>query len=350
MHSRVFSNPAFAAVLAAPRTDRAAAPRPLVMQSSSPPAVAAQPAFLAPSAMVGVSQTESPIAKFVISGSATWVFELVVGHYMEFLKIAKQTSDRTYLQITRSMVEKKGLSGVLDGFFPWGSLQAIAKGAVFGAGQAASRRVLDGMVPDSVAEIASGGIGGGFQGLVLSPLLLLKTRVMTNPRFRDSGNILQTTKASARVGVDIVRTEGAAALMKGSIVFSGKRVADWTTRYFFAEMFEELFRHTSGSPTLSLSQRSSAALLGGTASALVTIPIDVLVATFQDAKRAGTKVSIMDVWKEKLQSGGVRGLVEYSTRGYVARVLHVALTTLLMKTVTSSIYQLYKGVHKEERH
>ena len=47
-------------------------------------------------------------------------------------------------------------------------------------------------------------------------------------------------KASARVGADVVRKEGLAALMKGSVVFSGKRVADWTSRYFFAVSFERL--------------------------------------------------------------------------------------------------------------
>ena len=34
------------------------------------------------------------------------------------------------------MVSAKGLIGTLDGYFPWGSLQAVVKGATFGFGQA----------------------------------------------------------------------------------------------------------------------------------------------------------------------------------------------------------------------
>jgi len=132
------------------------------------------------------------------------------------------------------MVAQKGLVGVLDGYFPWGSLQAIAKGAVFGAAHAAARKSLqpaidNKILPGPVVEVMAGGIGGGFQGLVLSPLLLLKTRVMTDPVFRGKGTVWETTVASTRVGMNVVRKEGVAALMKGSIMFSGKRVLDWST-------------------------------------------------------------------------------------------------------------------------
>ena len=291
---------------------------------------------------------ESPLAKFVIGGTCAWTFELVLGHYIEFLKIAKQTSTRSYAEITSDMIRHKGLAGVLDGYFPWGSLQAIAKGAVFGFGHAAARGALHGRVRDDWAEIMAGGIGGGVQGIVLSPLLLLKTRVMTNPKFRASGGMLETTVASARLGADIVRAEGPLVLMKGAGVFSGKRVADWTTRFFFAEKFEAMFaRRAGGKQNLTWKEKSASSLLGGSASAMVTIPIDVLVATVQDANKAGTKVSVIDVWKEKLRTGGVGELVRYSTRGYVARVAHVALTTLLMKTGAKMVYDKYESLKKQ---
>lgn len=62
-------------------------------------------------------------------------------------------------------------------------LQAICKGAVFGWGQAATLKVLHDadIGTRTVREIASGGAGGFVQGLFMSPLLLLKTRVVTNP-------------------------------------------------------------------------------------------------------------------------------------------------------------------------
>jgi hypothetical protein len=75
---------------------------------------------------------------------------------------------------------------------------------------------------------------------VLSPTLLLKTRVMTDPIFRQNMSMLETSKQSARVGMKVIRNEGVAALMKGSITFSLKRVADWSSRFLFAVMAEDL--------------------------------------------------------------------------------------------------------------
>lgn len=37
----------------------------------------------------GLDGPENPVVKFFISGSATWVFELCCGHFLEFLKISK---------------------------------------------------------------------------------------------------------------------------------------------------------------------------------------------------------------------------------------------------------------------
>ena len=46
----------------------------------------------------------------VISASVTWVFELAVGHYMEFLKIVKQTKTGSYVQLTREITQQKGMN------------------------------------------------------------------------------------------------------------------------------------------------------------------------------------------------------------------------------------------------
>ena len=61
-------------------------------------------------------QQENVAVKFLISGSVAWVYELCVGHYLEFLKIQKQTSyHKSYAVLTSEMVAQKGLIGVLDG-------------------------------------------------------------------------------------------------------------------------------------------------------------------------------------------------------------------------------------------
>jgi hypothetical protein len=38
---------------------------------------------------------------------------------------------RSYLTIIKRVTGTKGLVGTLDGFVPWGAMQAVAKGSVF---------------------------------------------------------------------------------------------------------------------------------------------------------------------------------------------------------------------------
>lgn len=287
---------------------------------------------------------ESPVAKFLIGGLVTIAFETCGGHFLEFLKIAKQTSTDSYLTLTRNITAKKGFIGTLDGFVPWGVMQAVAKGAVFSWGQAQSMSMMRDITWMSREQktVVSGGLGGLVQGIVLSPLLLLKTRVMTDPAFRGSGGLLETAAASAAVGGRIIAKEGVGVLMKGAGVFSLKRAADWTTRYLFVVMVEEAMRATPDAK-LSETQQGLASLAGGSLSALATIPMDVLVATAQSANKAGKKVSVLEVLREQMAAGGIGGSIAFATRGLMARVAHVALTTFMMKTMTSKIYDVLYG-------
>jgi hypothetical protein len=38
----------------------------------------------------------------------------------------------TYGSVIRDITQQKGIGGLWDGFVPWGMVQAISKGAVFG--------------------------------------------------------------------------------------------------------------------------------------------------------------------------------------------------------------------------
>jgi hypothetical protein len=127
--------------------------------------------------------------------------------------------------------------------------------------------------------------------------------------------------------------------MKGVGVFSLKRAADWTTRYLFVVMVEEAIRP---SPTAKLTTAEStfASLAGGTLSALSTIPMDVLVATKQQAGSAGKKVGVMQTFRDQIAAGGIGGSISFATRGLMARTVHVAATTLLMKEISSVVYDL----------
>jgi len=312
-------------------------------------------------------KTESPLLKLLISGSVTIVFEAGAGgHYLEMLKILKQTSHKSYFSITRNMTATKGLIGVLDGFMPWGMIQSAVKGSSFGFGQALCKRSLEKLAifPQWQNEILSGGGGGVVQGIAMSPTLLLKTRVMTDARFRTTGGFLSTSWHSLKLGRELVATEGGLmSLTKGMGVFSFKRFCDWTTRYAFCVMVEHFYKqkkfgssdHGSASTMfekkLSKPEQMCCSLVGGTLSALATVPIDVMVATIQQSDKKGQKVSVVQIYREELRTKGVKGMVALSTRGLVPRVAHVAMTVMIMKTVSSWIYDVVtrkEVVHEEE--
>lgn len=124
--------------------------------------------------------------RLIVTAVVTLLFEASMGHIFEFLKIVLQTAEHetTYMQEIRKITAAKGLVGLWDGFCPWGIVQAVSKGAVFGLAHSSAMQVLvplaeKGVLPMPVALALAGGVGGGLQGYVLSPTLLLKTRVMT---------------------------------------------------------------------------------------------------------------------------------------------------------------------------
>lgn len=293
------------------------------------------------------------LRRLVVAALVTLMYEGVLGHILEFLKIVMQTAPAgtTYLSVIRSITSEKGITGLWDGFIPWGVVQAIAKGGVFGLAHAVAKSytmplVEKGVLPTAVGLTLAGGIAGGFQGYILSPTLLLKTRVMTNPVFRESMSLLKTTTQSFKIGFDVVGTEGVAALMKGSNIFALKRFFDWSTRYFFSDMFEAILLKSGtlmeGS-NLSQSGKIAASLLGGTASTIVTLPLDVIVAKAQDAKKAGVKVSAWETFIKDYDEGGLKGLYDANMRGFEARLAHVCFTTVVMKTGSGIMYDYLYG-------
>merc|ERR1712087_448238 len=166
---------------------------------------------------------------------------------------------------------------------------------------------------------------------------------------------------SAKLGRELVATEGGLmSLTKGMGVFSFKRFCDWTTRYGFCVMVEHYYKINKFGAAdgqrefdrkISKPEQMACSLAGGTLSALATVPIDVMVATIQQADKKGQKVSVVQIYREELRTKGVKGMVALSTRGLVPRVAHVAMTVMIMKTVSSWIYDVVtrkEVVHEEE--
>ncbi|CAI5720645.1 unnamed protein product [Hyaloperonospora brassicae] len=240
----------------------------------------------------------------------------------------KQTQPQlSYVQLTQEIMHAKGLVGVWDGFLPWGALQGVAKGAVFAWGHSIARTGLSpfiqrGAVSRDASEVIAGGIGGGFQGFVLSPTLLLKTRVMTDPIFREHMTPLETVSRSMRIGVKVIQQEGGMALMKGSGMFSLKRVADWSTRFYFSVQAENLlYKRKNPDHVLQTSEQ------------------------IQQASKAGEKVSALELFRQQYRAGGLNKVLAFGTTGFVARFVHASFTTMIMKTATSVVYDMVERRH-----
>lgn len=93
-------------------------------------------------------------------------WECAGGHAIEYAKIVKQTKTITYLEIAKQMTSNgTRLYGILDGFLPWGAIQAAFKGAVFGSAHATIRNKLykADLFPNFAVEVISGGLAGGVQ-------------------------------------------------------------------------------------------------------------------------------------------------------------------------------------------
>ena len=288
--------------------------------------------------------------RLLVAALVTILYEACLGHLLEFVKIVMQTSPpgTTYGDVLRAITGEKGLAGIWDGFVPWGVVQSVMKGGVFGLAHAAASGVLvpmaqQGRLPMLLALTLAGGIGGGFQGYVLSPTLLLKTRVMTNDVFRERMSLLRTSWLSLTIGVDVVRNEGVLALMKGSNVFALKRVFDWATRFFYSDMAESLLLHMSAAGSLTAGEKIAASLMGGTLSTVSTLPLDVLVAKSQDAKKAGQSVSAWGMFRAELDEKGWKGLGDSYMMGFEARLAHVCFTTVVMKTGAPLMYDYLFG-------
>ena len=94
----------------------------------------------------------------------------------------------------------------------------------------------------------------------------------------------------------------------------------------------------NGNRKLTPIEQISASLLGGTASTLATLPLDVIVAKSQDAKKADVKSSAWEIFIQDYEDGGLKGLYDANMQGFEARLAHVCFTTVVMKTGAPLMY------------
>ena len=143
-----------------------------------------------------------PSTSLVVGSLCTIIYEFGFGTLLEIFKIQQQTTNLSILEIYDKLTSQKGLFGLWDGFFPWGFIMSASKGASFSFGRAWALKLLIFLFVSDLASndaefeipktlyILASPLGGIFQGIIMSPLLLLKTRVVTHDKFRKCEGIL----------------------------------------------------------------------------------------------------------------------------------------------------------------
>eukprot|EP01084_Bolivina_argentea_P262120 443192_1 len=185
-------------------------------------------------------------------------------------------------------------------------------------------------ISNKTIYILSSGFGGFIQGLTMSPLLLLKTRVITHDKFRSiTGGFYATIIASVDIGFEIISENGCLALFKGMKVYSFKRFCDWTTRFLFVEITISVLLIVNIDCKQNVILLTLAGLIGGSLSALLTTGLDVMTAMIQDAVNSDDKnIGFISIFTMMLQDEKGSSV---ATRGIYLRICHVALTTVVMK-------------------
>lgn len=251
-----------------------------------------------------------PFEKIVIGPILELGSMLSLGHYMESLKIAKQSSGLSYKRIAINNWKLDGIFSIYRGFFPFGLLQ-MGKGlpVLFTQGEVKYQLDKSGYnLSNNKKNIISGISAGITQSFVLTPLQRLKTIAITdtNSYGFNSFSILK----------DLIKNEGLSSLYKGLGPMMYKRSIDWGIRFGTMSLIETQFKKTRGQDyNLTNYEKIISGFTCGMVSC-ISIPLDVWLANSQ--KYNTNSNSSYEVIKDLINKEGFKSL----TRGLGMRIIH----------------------------
>eukprot|EP01116_Phalansterium_solitarium_P002799 TRINITY_DN13072_c0_g1_i1.p2 TRINITY_DN13072_c0_g1~~TRINITY_DN13072_c0_g1_i1.p2 ORF type:complete len:298 (+),score=51.17 TRINITY_DN13072_c0_g1_i1:138-1031(+) len=262
------------------------------------------------------------------------------GHYMEMLKIMKQSKGGSYFSHANKLWIDEGVLGFYKGFMPWGFIQ-IAKGIPVLFIQAECDHYFKQWgVHGKTAEVLSGVLGGMGQGIFMTPTQRLKTIVMTDPKYEGAGapkTVGEALKATTYVAGEVVKKEGWGTLMKGLGPMMGKRGFDWGFRFWGIGVAKSYLTRDDPKRPLGVLEKMGVGFFGGLVST-ATMPLDTWVANCQKASKKlpdGTviKANAIQVAQDMWRTRGVSAFVS----GWNMRVLHAGYHTMWMYSIGSLI-------------
>jgi len=195
-----------------------------------------------PALPVGPARSRPEFEKLLIGPICVCGEMLTGGHYLEVLRIGKQTlpgtSTQSYGSLHKQYVKQSGFIGAFyRGMYPWGVMQCV-KGIPVLFVQAESQYQLTKIGLDkNFTEPLSGVAGGVAQALFVCPSQKLKVVVVSDP-------VLNAMPPLAALK-SVIKANGVTSLMDGLLPMMVRRGLDWMIRFTMSSKIKDQFVQVS---------------------------------------------------------------------------------------------------------
>lgn len=257
--------------------------------------------------------------KIIMIGSITSFSEMFFGgHYLESIKLSKQSSGASYHNIIKDLWKKDGFKCFHRGFYPWGFIQSTKGIPLLYTQHNVSNLLEKYQINGSNNSIISGLVGGAVQGVYVTPLQKLKVLAVTSDK--------KLNYNTTYFIYDTVKNNGIKALLDGLGPTVTRRSLDWGIRLYGIDyVANKLYNKQRKELTTNESVISS--MIGGSFS-FITTPIDVTITQLQ--KNQNKDKPKTEIIRDFYNQNGLKGF----TRGIMFRTLHISWNTTFLFGLT----------------
>ena len=257
-----------------------------------------------------------------------------LGTPLELIKtrIASEHTRGKTLRINRAIqetIKERGFRSIYSGLYPWVCLESLTGGVLIYANHkcySSIRPHFDKITTPYKSYISShvlsGIVAGLAQGLIMTPLVRMKTAEMT----RDKGGT-----APISYFISTLKKDGVQSLFRGISPLLMRQMSNWGTRFGVARALENKLCHLSQlrnkttDCTVSINHRAMCSLTAGIVSCW-NHPLDVVAVTMQSKASSAQSLSAYQTAAFIYQTSGVTGF----TRGIGSRMMLSCWATVCM--------------------
>lgn len=258
-----------------------------------------------------MSKKSSHVGVAMVAGALAGGTECLINWPSEVIKTELQMQSKAnpryngYFDCMKQKVNSQGAMSLYRGLVPVVLGSMPKAGVRFGGNSFYKKSVFNGFV-DANGKLSSIGIlGAGLSAgateavLVVTPMETLKTRLINANKPFVSGT------------VNLVKTEGLAALYKGVVPTIAKQSLNQGTRFFVYDKVMGTVLKVTGAKTPGAKEAIAGGMLAGAASVLVNQPVDTIKTLMQSSeavKYKGTLDCVMQTVKNEGIGAVYKGL------------------------------------------